>query len=137
MPPCVRFSIGDVVSGVAVGAFGRECARSRGANPWHSEAVRDEGIIVEKVDNKWKVKFADGEACCCRARGAEQRGDAEEQAGEDQARTLSLASDVQLSMILAPAASRRYVALSQCWCLDDDCGMDERAKRCSIHLTYP
>ncbi|KAL1504058.1 hypothetical protein AB1Y20_010468 [Prymnesium parvum] len=124
MPPCVRFSIGDVVSGVAVGAFGRECARSRGANPWHSEAVRDEGIIVEKVDNKWKVKFADGvrthsSARPCRLCGAPQ----------------AFPQAMAIGGVLLPCA--RYVALSQCWCLDDDCGMDERAKRCSIHLTYP
>ncbi|KAL1515411.1 hypothetical protein AB1Y20_002038 [Prymnesium parvum] len=40
-----RVVIGDVVS-VAVGVFGQEYAEARGARPWRSEAVRDEGTIV-------------------------------------------------------------------------------------------
>lgn len=55
-----RIKVGDTVS-VAVSAFGEEYARSRGANPWHSKSVRDEGEVIGRENNKWKVRFTDGE----------------------------------------------------------------------------
>lgn len=55
-----RLNIGDTVS-VAVGAFGKEYALSRGANPWCTETVRDEGTVIGRENGKWKVRFADGE----------------------------------------------------------------------------
>ncbi|KAL1530775.1 hypothetical protein AB1Y20_001673 [Prymnesium parvum] len=68
MPPAVaaaasaamttRLALGDTVS-VAVGAFGEEYARSRGASPWRSEHVRDEGKVIGREGNKWKVEFSD------------------------------------------------------------------------------
>ncbi|KAL1496688.1 hypothetical protein AB1Y20_014282 [Prymnesium parvum] len=54
-----RVVIGDVVS-VAVGVFGQEYAEARGARPWRSEAVRDEGTIVDRANHLWVVRFADG-----------------------------------------------------------------------------
>lgn len=138
---------------MAVGAFGREYARSRGANPWHSEAVRDEGIIIlGKVgSNTWNVKFTDGEhrferkalqlvrrAAAQRDRGAavtrevDSESDAAEQLEEEQPVD---SSDEEESPVGAAdhegAAGGRqvagYTALTQ-WCRDDDYGMDERAK---------
>lgn len=55
-----RLQSGDTVM-VAVGVFGKDYAVSRGASPWTSEEVRDEGQVIGRENNKWKVKFADGE----------------------------------------------------------------------------
>eukprot|EP00965_Chrysotila_dentata_P091973 3036000-Pleurochrysis_carterae.AAC.1 len=44
---------------MAVGMFGQDYARSRGAQPWTSEEVRDEGKIAGKCGSKWPIKFAD------------------------------------------------------------------------------
>eukprot|EP00965_Chrysotila_dentata_P244226 6205839-Pleurochrysis_carterae.AAC.1 len=60
MASTARLTVGDVVS-VAVGAFGQHYARSRGAQPWTSEEVRDEGKFVGKSGSKWLVKFTDVE----------------------------------------------------------------------------
>lgn len=67
MPPAAaaldktsRLKVGDRVS-TAVSTFGEEYARGRGANPWRSEAVRDEGVIVGRGNGSWKVRFSDGE----------------------------------------------------------------------------
>eukprot|EP00965_Chrysotila_dentata_P030293 1008265-Pleurochrysis_carterae.AAC.1 len=59
MASTVRLKLGDVVS-AAVGVFGEAYARSRGATPWTSEFVRDEGIVVGKEGNLWLVGFDDG-----------------------------------------------------------------------------
>eukprot|EP00965_Chrysotila_dentata_P141746 4684951-Pleurochrysis_carterae.AAC.1 len=60
MASTARLKVGDAVS-VAVGIFGQDYARSRGAQPWTSEEVRDEGKIVGKGGSKWLVKFANVE----------------------------------------------------------------------------
>eukprot|EP00965_Chrysotila_dentata_P078197 2578034-Pleurochrysis_carterae.AAC.1 len=59
MATSTRLKVGDVVS-AAVGVFGEEYARSRGARPWRSEEVRDTGKIVGKKGNVWLVDFEDG-----------------------------------------------------------------------------
>eukprot|EP00965_Chrysotila_dentata_P243109 6205241-Pleurochrysis_carterae.AAC.1 len=43
---------------VAVGTFGEDYALSRGAQPWTTEELRDEGNMVGKRNSKWLVKFA-------------------------------------------------------------------------------
>lgn len=47
MATTTRLREGDLVS-VAVSTFGQQYARSRGAVPWTSQSVRDEGRIVGK-----------------------------------------------------------------------------------------
>jgi hypothetical protein len=54
--------IGDIVS-VAVWRFGEAYARSRVEDDnWKNEEVRDDGTIVGKDGDKWKVDFDDGES---------------------------------------------------------------------------
>lgn len=66
MPPhtqldkTTRLQLGDHVS-VAVAVFGESYARERGANPWHTEAVRDEGYVIGSNGSKWLIEFDDGE----------------------------------------------------------------------------
>ena len=66
MPPhpqldkTTRLQLGDHVS-VAVAVFGESYARERGANPWHTEAVRDEGYVIGRKGSKWLIEFDDGE----------------------------------------------------------------------------
>lgn len=55
-----RLANGDVVS-VAVGCFGKEYAESRGARPWSTEAVRDQGTVVGRDGSFWLVRFGDGD----------------------------------------------------------------------------
>lgn len=55
-----RLQIGDTVS-VAVGCFGKSYAESRGARPWTTETVRDNGTVVGREANMWLVNFGDGE----------------------------------------------------------------------------
>eukprot|EP00965_Chrysotila_dentata_P085599 2823840-Pleurochrysis_carterae.AAC.1 len=56
----VRLKLGDTVS-APVGAFGKKYAIERGARPWTSENMRDEGVVVGKEGSKWLVDFDDGE----------------------------------------------------------------------------
>eukprot|EP00965_Chrysotila_dentata_P112828 3728329-Pleurochrysis_carterae.AAC.1 len=51
-----RLREGDIVS-MPVSTFGQQYARSRGAVPWTSPKVRDEGRIVGKRNGKWVEKF--------------------------------------------------------------------------------
>lgn len=47
---------------VAVRNFGEEYAKERGGRQWASDDVRDEGVVVERKDGKFLVKFSeDGE----------------------------------------------------------------------------
>lgn len=65
MPPALdkstRLKVGDRVS-VAVRHFGEEYAKGRGARPWTTESVHDEGKIVGRQDSKWKVNFETDDA---------------------------------------------------------------------------
>eukprot|EP00965_Chrysotila_dentata_P162367 5362105-Pleurochrysis_carterae.AAC.1 len=54
MATSVRLREGDIVS-VPVSTFGQQYARSRGAVPWTSPNVRDEGKSVGKRNGKWVV----------------------------------------------------------------------------------
>ena len=65
MPPLqqrlIALRVLDVVT-VAVWRFGEAYARSRCPDEnWKNEDVRDEGTIVAKDNDKWKVDFHDGE----------------------------------------------------------------------------
>eukprot|EP00965_Chrysotila_dentata_P122187 4039697-Pleurochrysis_carterae.AAC.2 len=64
-----RLKVGDVVS-AAVGAFGEEYARFRGARPWTTEEVRDDGVVTSKSGNLWLVDFNDGNGTVGLARKA-------------------------------------------------------------------
>lgn len=143
-----RLKVGDKVS-VAVGVFGEDYARSRGANPWHSEAVRDEGVIVGREDNKWKVKFPDGdhlferkalsleghgEAAIGRSRRAPRNVDdsEDESDGADKQDEPAMdSSDEELVVGEAEhdggTAAVGFQALSG-WARDDTYGFDERAR---------
>ena len=50
-----RLQTGDMVS-VAVGVFGKPYAVSRGASPWTSEEVRDQGQVIGRENGKWKAR---------------------------------------------------------------------------------
>eukprot|EP00965_Chrysotila_dentata_P015728 520795-Pleurochrysis_carterae.AAC.1 len=58
MANTVRLREGDVVS-VAISTLGQQYARSRGAVPWTSASVRDEGTVLGKKNGKWGVMFDD------------------------------------------------------------------------------
>eukprot|EP00965_Chrysotila_dentata_P262003 6214437-Pleurochrysis_carterae.AAC.2 len=62
-----RLKLGDTAS-APVGAFGKEYALERGARPWTSENVRDEGVVVGKEGLKRLVDFDDGEGAVLLAR---------------------------------------------------------------------
>lgn len=157
MPPVLdkssRLSIGDTVT-VAVGAFGQEYALSRGARPWRTESVRDEGVVVERSHgNKWAVRFADGQthaferkALALVARGAEHAGrpgrptrgvsddeDEERLVQRTPEQPMVDSSDDEAG---APVGrpdhdgGRENILLAQAseWRRDDEYGVDERAR---------
>lgn len=62
MPPraarALPLKVGDKVS-VAVRQFGEEYARERAGRRWASDEVRDDGVVIERQDGKYLIKFAD------------------------------------------------------------------------------
>eukprot|EP00965_Chrysotila_dentata_P115147 3806785-Pleurochrysis_carterae.AAC.1 len=54
MATATRLKMGDIVS-AAVRTIGKEYALSRGARPWTSESLRDEGKVVGKDGVNWTV----------------------------------------------------------------------------------
>lgn len=158
-----RLAVGDTVS-VAVGVFGEEYARSRGASPWFSEAVRDNGVIIGRDGQKWRMRFADGVysferkalvlekkaamavegAGTHRAAARETRAsDSDEEEPDDNA-----AAQAQQPVLdssdedIGPGAPEHEGGRAQTaethdesgWIRDDHYAMDERARHRSIYL---
>lgn len=141
-----RLNVGDVVS-VAVGVFGKDYAISRGASPWHSEAVRDEGEVTGRQAGKWLVRFRDGVhkferkalsfvrkaagAGRCAAAAVEANSDDEEAVDSTPQAPLVDSSDEDVGVGEAEHEGGRaeggYQALGD-WSRDDKYGLDERSK---------
>eukprot|EP00965_Chrysotila_dentata_P170648 5633360-Pleurochrysis_carterae.AAC.1 len=64
MATATRLKVGNIVS-AAVRTFGKEYALSRGARPWTSESVRDEGKVVRKDGVNWTVDLMMERAPLC------------------------------------------------------------------------